>query len=229
MRYTTVLLDFDDTLIDTQGYAQKCLQGIYADYNIESYYPTFEDFYLVYNTNTHSLWEQYALGNIGKQALINGRFYKPFEGFENATKEYLDRMNRDFMSRVVHIDYYIDGAKLLLEYLKAKYKVIMISNGFKELQYDKLDSVGFTPYFDEVVLSDEVGVNKPHPDIFHFAMEKAEATAEETIMIGDSYLADIKGAMNSGIDQIWYNPKKLEAEVKPTYTIAELKEIMNIL
>lgn len=229
MKYTTILLDFDDTLIDTQGYAEKCLRGIYTDYNISTYYPTFEDFIEVYSKNTHHLWELYALGEIDKRTLIDKRFYKPFEQFSTVSREYLDEMNKDFMTRVVHIDYHIDGAKELLEYLKPKYKIVMLSNGFTELQYDKLESVGFTKYFDEVVLSDVVGVNKPHPGIFNFAMNKVGANIEETIMIGDNYLADIKGAMDSNIDQIWYNPNSLNGEEKPTFTVKTLQEIAQIL
>lgn len=229
MKYTTILLDFDDTLIDTQGFAEKCLKGVYADHNVQQYYPTFEDFIKVYSQNTHRLWELYALGEIDKQTLINGRFYKPFEDFGDASREYLDEMNRDFMSRVVHIDDHIDGAKEILEYLKPKYKIVMLSNGFSELQYDKLSNAGFAKYFDEIVLSDVVGVNKPHPDIFNYALNKMRVNREESIMIGDNYLTDIQGAMNSGIDQIWYNPENKDVEKNPTYTVARLTEIINIL
>lgn len=229
MKYTTILLDFDDTLIDTQGYAERCLQGIYKDYKIENFFSSYDEFVSVYMKYTHQLWDLYALGKIDKQVLINDRFYKPFEGKEGATRKYLDEMNRDFMSRVVHIDAYIDGSKEILEYLKPKYKIVMLSNGFSELQYNKLDSVGFTHYFDKVVLSDVVGVNKPHPDIFKYALKSVGAYERDSIMIGDNLLADIKGAMNSNIDQIWFNPGNKEADEKPTYTVSRLEEIKNIL
>lgn len=229
MKYTTVFLDFDDTLIDTQGFASKCLKEIYDHHNINVYYPTCDEFLKVYHKHTHGLWEAYALGQIDKETLLRERFYKPFEHLPQVTDAYKDNMNQDFMRRVVKIDSPIEGAKELMEYLKPKYKIVMLSNGFSEMQYKKMENAGLAQYFDEVILSDVVGVNKPHPDIFTYALQQSGSTAASTIMIGDSFLADIEGAMKSNIDQIWYNPRNEKADVEPTYMVHHLAEITNII
>lgn len=229
MKYTTIFLDFDDTLIDTEGNTKKCMQEIYKDHNIAQYYPTFDEFFEIYHTSTSELWKNYAKGIIDKATLQKTRFKVPFQKFENIEQSYLENMSTDFLGRMVLMNTHIEGAKELLSYLKSKYKVAMISNGFSEMQYKKIESAGMTKYFDEIILSDAVGINKPHPDIFTFALNKLEATADKSIMIGDNILADIEGAMNSNIDQIWYNPNRRDSELNPTHVVKHLSEIMDIL
>lgn len=229
MKYKAILLDFDDTLIDTQGYATKCLEQLYITHELNKFFETSESFIDTYHLHIGKLWEDYALGKIDKQTLLKTRFDKTFESFGYVSPDFLEELNDDFVKSVVKNNIYIDGAKEIMEYLKSKYPIAMLSNGFSEMQYDKLNNVGFTDYFDHVILSDVVGVNKPHPAIFNYALQKLGVGAHETIMIGDNYLADIKGAMNSNIDQIWYNPKDEQAELAPTYTINNLMEIKNII
>lgn len=229
MKYTTVLLDFDDTLIDTQGYATTCLHNLYGKHQLGQYFSSEAEFTSIYHKHVGKLWEDYALGKIDKQTLLNTRFNKTFEHVPSITSMFLEDLNQDFIQLVIQNDIHIDGAKDILEYLKTKYQIVMLSNGFSEMQYDKLDNAGFTPYFDDVILSDVVGVNKPHPEIFSFALKKLGVNANQTIMIGDNYMADIKGAMDSGIDQIWYNPKMEKVEQNPTYTVRSLYEIKDIL
>lgn len=229
MRYTTILFDFDDTLIDTQGYATKCLETLYTKYDLNHFFPTSIDFINIYHKHVGLLWEEYALAKIDKQTLLNTRFDGTFKNFPNAERDFLKTLSNDFIQLVVKNNTHIDGAQEILEYLKGKYQIVMLSNGFSEMQYDKLENAGFTNYFDDVILSDVIGINKPHPDIFKFALNKLGTTAERTIMIGDNYLADIKGAIDSNIDQIWYNPRKEKAEIAPTYTIESLYQIKDIL
>ena len=230
MKYTTILLDLVDTLIDTQANSRECLKEIYRDYNISDYYPTFDDFLSVYMNNRNILWSKYSKGEIDKQTLIDGRFVNPFRDFAEITLQDTRRMNDDFLSRVVYKETHIEGAGELLEYLKPKYQIIVLSNGFTELQYRKIESAGFTPFFDGVVLSDKVGVNKPHPVIFSYALQEAGVNPEDVIMIGDNLQTDIIGAKNSGIDQLWFNPKNENPnDVRPTYTVGKLLEIKDIL
>lgn len=230
MRYKTVFLDFDDTLIDTQAYATKCLKGLYSDFDLDKYFENVEEFLTIYHTNTRKLWEDYALGLVDKPTLLRQRFEKPFLHVPHLIGNFTANLNDEFMERVVFIDLVIEGAKELLEYLKKKgYKLVMLSNGFTEIQYKKIKNVGFENIFDVVILSDVVGVNKPDSKIFEYALEKSATRAKETIMIGDSYLADIQGAMDAGIDQIWYNPNGVKADKIPTYEISHLDQIKNIL
>ncbi len=89
---------------------------------------------------------------------------------------------------------------------------------------------GIESYFQHVVLSDQVGTNKPHPEIFSVALQKANAQPNEVLMIGDSWTSDIVGAKNSGIDQMWFNPHGASlGEFSPTYVIKHLLDICRII
>jgi len=98
------------------------------------------------------------------------------------------------------------------------------------MQYKKMDSAGLSSYFDKVILSDIVGVNKPHPDIFAYALNEVGQIRDKVIMIGDNLINDIQGALDYGIDQIWFNPEDISpGDIKPTYTVRSLDEIRKIL
>ncbi len=118
----------------------------------------------------------------------------------------------------------------ILDYLSNKnYKLHLITNGFEKTQHSKLENAGLSKYFIEVVTSEGSNSLKPHKEIFDYALDKTNATKEESIMIGDSIEVDIQGAMNAGIDQIYVNHLKVDPEIKPTYTVYSLKEIEQIL
>lgn len=230
MRYKTVFLDFDDTLIDTQGYASKCLKDLFSEYKLNLFFKDFASFLAHYHKHVHELWNDYALGKMDKQTLITERFQRPLGHIEDLSSSQINNINKEFTKRVVLIDKDIPGGLKLVKYLKNKgYKLVMLSNGFSEMQYDKIKNSGFDNLFDKIILSDVVGYNKPHPNIFKESLRISKSSPEETIMIGDNYIADIKGAMQSNIDQIWYNPKNESAEEPPTYMVKSLSEIINIL
>ena len=117
----------------------------------------------------------------------------------------------------------------LLDYLKPKYHLHLITNGFQEVQHTKLNGSGLGPYFETLTVSEEVGVKKPNPEIFHYALHKANATAEESIVVGDEMSVDIDGARAAGIDQIFFNAKGEKVEGERTYEVKSLSEIKGIL
>jgi len=118
-----------------------------------------------------------------------------------------------------------------LNYLKEKgYRMYIISNGFEEVQAAKMNNSGLTPYFIGMILSDNVGVNKPHPKIFEEALKTAGLSKENTLMIGDDWEADMEGAKSFGIDQVWLD-QRIESSkgFEPTYHIHSLLELKDIL
>lgn len=228
--YTTIFFDLDDTLWDTIGNAKQCLHELYNEYDISRFYPTFDDFYKVYFKNTEVLWEKYSKGLIDKPTIIHSRFRNPFIHFEEPTDEMADEMNSDFFKRITTKSTLIDGAIDLLDYLHDKYRMHIISNGFSELQDKKINGSGLGKYFDKIVLSDAIGVNKPNPLIFNHLLNKAGVSPSEVVMIGDNIDTDIMGAKNSGIDQVWFNPNNgNRKDILPTYTVQHLAEIKSIL
>lgn len=230
-KYTTIFFDLDDTLWDTVNNAKESLSELYDAHNINRFYESFDDFYAVYSKYTTTLWEQYNHGHIDKPTLIKERFLAPFRSFGTITEKHALEMNEDFFARIATKKGLINGALEILDYLKPKYRMHIISNGFTELQDKKISGSGLGGYFDKVVLSDSLGINKPDPRIFNHLLNLAQTESSEVIMIGDNINTDILGAKNSGIDQIWFNPEQSSDQnnTNPNYEICSLLEIKNIL
>ncbi|MBR4069640.1 MAG: HAD-IA family hydrolase, partial [Bacteroidaceae bacterium] len=119
----------------------------------------------------------------------------------------------------------------LLDYLTEQgYNLYILSNGFIEVQHKKLQSAGISHYFERMVLSDEIGINKPDRRLFDYALEVTNSQAENTLLIGDNYDADILGAMHAGWGQIYFDRNHRGfTEQEPQYIVHNLTEVMDIL
>jgi len=229
-KYKHLFIDLDDTLWDIHQNSKECLEEIYNDYGYNKYFETFDDYYNVYMPSNHHLWGLYREGKIDKDELIVERFLVPVREFGIDDAVYAKNLSDDFLERTTLKTKLVDGTMDLLNYLKPKYKMHILSNGFREVQYKKIENSGLKPYFDKIILSDEIGINKPHTQFFIHAIQQTNAINSETIMIGDSWDADIVGAYNSNIDQLWLNPEGHQPnEFTPTYSVKTLDEIMDIL
>lgn len=232
--YENIFIDFDDTLYDTRGNSTTALREVFGLFGLTPYFPSpevfIDDFW---QTNTE-LWAQYSNGDISRDFLMLQRFMRPLSKGTGltVTEEFCLDMSDRFLQLCSCKSGLTDGAKELMDYLKGKgYRLHICSNGFREVQYKKLNACGLYPYFDNIILSDEVGAQKPSRAFYVAALQTAGAKAENTIMIGDNYQNDILGAMNAGIDTLLFNrwEKGFVPPQPATYIVDELKEIMQIL
>src|SRR5690606_675988 len=115
-----------------------------------------------------------------------------------------------------------------LNYLQEKYILHLISNGFKEASATKVEKTGIAKYFFQIVISENVGVHKPHPQIFEYAVNAAGTTKEESVMIGDSLKVDIQATKNFDMNAIIFNPRKIETPPDVKFQIAELIELTRL-
>ena len=227
--YSAILLDWDDTLWDFQTNAHVALHEAYKQHHLERYFDSFEHFFHLYEERNKQLWVEYSKGIIDKQDLQRERFQYPFRMVGREEYELAEIVGKDFLELTILQNQLLPGALELMQYLAKKYSVVIISNGFKEVQYRKIASSGLRPYINHVVLSEEVGVQKPDRQIFEHALHLLGLTPQDVLMIGDNPETDIKGAMDMGIDTIYFSPYKKEEIIMPTYTVRSLKEIMNII
>ena len=229
--YKTVFIDLDDTLWDFHANAKSSLQEIYEERNLGQYFDSFDQYFNLYAKRNIELWEMYGKGTISKEALTLERFQHPLiqVGIDNAALA--KNIGEQYLGLLPTRTMLVPFAKELLDYLYPKYPLTIVSNGFVEVQYKKLHSCHIEQYFAHVVLSEAAEALKPDKRIFEYAMRLNNATASETIMIGDSYEADIKGAQNADIDQIYYHPnqKPEDKEKQATYQVKSLREILDIL
>lgn len=228
--YKHIFFDLDRTLWDFDAAAEVAFERIYEKYHLKDLgIPSAHEFHMVYHPLNEKLWELYRENKITKDDLNRTRFLKPLEHYGIHDVALADRLSEDYVYWSPRIVRLVPGTMELLEYLKPKYHLHLITNGFQEVQGLKLNGSGMAPYFETLTVSEEVGVKKPNPEIFRYALEKAHATPEESLMIGDEMAVDIDGARAAGIDQIFFNTTGQPAQGECTYEVQTLLEIKKII
>lgn len=228
--YKHLFFDLDHTLWDHQSNANETLADIYnsneifrlADFNVNQFQDTFHEI-------NHKLWHEYHLGHIDQAYIRNTRFKKVlgalglevYDSDMDFTDEYLSRCPRksNLMPHTLEV----------LEYLKVRYPMTIITNGFAEIQDIKMNSSGLIGYFDLVITSEQTGWLKPDRKIFDFAVQHARVSPAECLMIGDNPATDMEGARMAGIDQIYYDPEDRNQDRESTYRISSLLQLKEIL
>ena len=230
LKYKHIFFDLDRTLWDFDAAAEVAFERIYDKYDLKSLgIPSAHEFHEVYHPLNERLWELYREDKITKADLIRTRFLKPLEHYGIHDIELADHLSEDYVYWSPRIVRLVPGTMELLDYLKPKYHLHLITNGFQEVQHTKLSGSGLEPYFETLTVSEEVGVKKPNPEIFFYALRKAQATAEVSLVIGDEMAVDIDGARAAGIDQAFFNPSGIEVEGERTFEVKRLVELIGIL
>lgn len=230
MKYRHIFFDLDRTLWDFDAAAEVAFERIYDKYHLKELgIPSAHDFHEVYHPLNEKLWELYRADQITKEELNRVRFLKPLEHYGIHDVKLADHLSEDYVYWSPRIVRLVPGTMELLEYLKPKYHLHLITNGFQEVQHTKLSGSGMEPYFETLTVSEEVGVKKPNPEIFLYALKKAGTTAGESLMIGDEMAVDIDGARAAGIDQIFFNPSGQHELGERTFEVHSLLEIKKIL
>lgn len=229
-KYQHLFFDLDHTLWDYDKNVQESLSELFEIYQLQNFgildYKTFlEAFYQV----NFKLWAMYDLGKVDKKSLREIRFKLIFEKAGARDNAVPKEMEDDFMHRTSSKPHLLPYSKEILDYLKPTYKMHIITNGFNESQALKMKSSGLTPYFDLVVTSETTGHKKPDPRIFQYLLDKLSVKAADCIMIGDNPNSDILGAINSQIDNVYFDPHNKGIQHLPTYTIRHLKELESLL
>lgn len=221
----------DDTLWDTAANARDSFLEVYAHFRLERFFHSFDHFYTLYSSNNEQLWTDYAAGLLSKEELNDRRFLYPLQQVGVEDPQLARAYSSYFFSLVPMKEKLIPSAREVLNELEnRKYRLFILSNGFRELQDHKMRSSGIHRYFEKVVLSDDIGVLKPNPQLFYFAMSATQSDLHTSLMIGDNFNTDIAGARRAGIDQVFFNPgRRKETTFNPTYEIEELREILTLL
>ena len=229
-KYKNIFIDLDDTIYDFAAASRESFEEVYTMLGYERFFNSFNHFLSLYEPHNLELWALYGEGKITKAQLNSDRYSYPLRMVGIDDQELADTFCREVLSRIPTKNKVIPGAIELLEYLYPKYDLYILSNGFKELQEHKMETAGLRKYFKRIVLSEDIGINKPHPELFIHALQVADATCENSIMIGDMFDTDIVGAAGVEMDQIFYNRKRLEQlPFEPTYTVYNLLQIKEIL
>ncbi len=228
MRYSTILIDWDDTLWDFKANSHKALEILFERESLGKFFASFEEFYTLYIGVNHKLWEQYNLGDITKDFLNVERFHYPLRVVGNDDIDLARDLGPKYLELTTRQSILVDGAREVVEELSKRYRLVIISNGFTEVQYTKIKGSGLGDYFTEIVLSEQVGFQKPDKRFFEYTLRTVGVEASECLVVGDNFQADILGAHGAQIDSIYYNPEGRDYEKCNSVqkTITHLKELL---
>lgn len=221
-----VFFDLDHTLWDFDKNSMLAYKRVFNKFEIDV---NFDDFIKIYEPINLVYWKKFREERITKEELRRGRLIDSFKIFN---KEYailtIDKLADSYIEELPVDNYLFDGALNILDYLNKKYQLHIITNGFEEVQYKKLKNSGILHYFSTVTTSEGLGLKKPNPLMFMAALDKANTSAIHSIMIGDSFEADILGAKNVGMDTIFYNYRneKIPDEFKIINALSEIKSYL---
>lgn len=229
-KYKHLFFDLDRTLWDFEKNSEEVFRDMYRELDLPSHgINEFNEFLSTYRSVNHDLWDLYRDGKIDKEFLNFQRFYQTLFEFGLENEELAKDMGAKYVLWSPYKKHLFPGTMDLLNYLKPKYHLHIITNGFSEVQTIKLRESGLTPYFEQIIISELTPVKKPHPKIFKYAMHQAGAIVEESLMIGDDVAIDIEGAAGVGMDQIWTNFIGEKSDFKPTYEVTSLMDMTDII
>lgn len=231
-----LFIDLDDTLWATYENNKQSLKALYERFEWSRYFTTFEALFRVYMPYNEELWALYREEKISKNELIIRRFKYPLHSFLSYSDDEYWQLNNLFLQETARQTRLVEGALSILQYLAPYYNIYILSNGFREVQRAKIENSGLSPYIQRMILSEDAGYPKPHKEIFRYAFRNTSSSPSNSMMIGDSWDADIVGSLAVGMPAIWFNPQKktlpdayASCLGSSLYNIGSLAELSSIL
>lgn len=231
MQYKHLFFDIDRTLWDYDENSRQVIFDMYKHFEFNKYGFTEIEFFDMFNYYNQLMWVKFRKGEIRKSTLRVERFRLTLRklGITDNIREMANTLSVQYFEITPTKTNIFPGVVETLNYLKPKYNLHIITNGFDEVQYKKLENCGLQHYWQRVVTCDNSGYQKPHKKIFQYALSGVHAKKEESLMIGDDWEVDIVGAQNFGIDQVFFNPLAIKHAGKATFEIFKFNELCGFL
>ena len=231
MKIRHIFFDLDNTLWGHRKNAYFTLKQIFEQTKIQlKYQIDFEDFHREFFTINEHLWAQIRDGEIDKDYLRKHRFYDSFLFFGIDDLELSQYFETHFLDQILAYNFLVEDCEAILQYLLNKgYRMHILSNGFQEVTHRKVNESGIAHFFETITSADEINIRKPNPKIFQWALDKAEANVNESLMIGDDWIADVEGAKSFGMKVIFFDALKDNfqlPDVKTVLTLSQLKDLL---
>lgn len=221
-----IFFDLDHTLWDFETNSDIAFQTIFNKNNV---HVNIEKFLNYYRGINQKYWKLYREEKVTKEYLRYGRLKDTFDTINfKVEDEVINNLAIDYIDVLPNSNLLFEGAHEILAHLQPLYELHIITNGFNEVQYKKMQQSDLTKYFKTIITSEDAGVKKPNPIIFKYALEQANAIPSKSIMIGDNWEADIMGAKNAGLDVIYcnFNKESVSESIKSVNNLIEIKKYL---
>lgn len=228
-KYKNIFFDLDHTIWDYERNAVETLKELHEAFNLIEYHADIDRFCNQFLTINDEMWLLYRENKISRDELNFNRFALLIPELKE-DKQLINKICDFYLEEVAKKPHLIAGASEILDYLtQKKYDLYIVTNGHTKMQEQKIASSNIGHYFKKIYTSEHVGAKKPSKAYFEYAIKSSNALKRESVVIGDSYEADILGAKAFGLDQIFYNPLQIRVSIKPTFEIKEIIELKTIL
>ena len=222
-----VLIDLDDTILDFRKTEHSALKKTLESFGLEVTQKMLSDYSLI----NKAQWERLERGELTRGQVKTERYRLLFEKY-SITAVRPAEMTARYEKNLAIGHFFVDGAEDLFSALSKDYRLFLVSNGAKNVQFSRIESAGIEEYFERIFISEEIGFLKPEKEFFETALSSVDGfKKEEAVILGDSLTADIKGGKNFGVRTIWFNKYGIEnmTDIKPDFTVNSLSEAKNIL
>lgn len=227
MEYEIIIFDADETLFDFKRSEKDAIKNTMIEFNIDYN----EHYHLkIYQDINTAIWKEFENGLITQKKLKVDRFKRLSDKLDIKFDE--NKFAKSYIMHLANASFLYEDSIELVKSLYNNYQLIIITNGLKDVQDNRIRNSTIAKYFQSIVVSEEVGVSKPDSKIFEHALRNINYTNKSKIlMVGDSLTSDIQGGINFGIDTCWYNPNRIQnkSELNPTYEISNLMNLINII
>ena len=221
-----VLFDVDDTLLDFGKAEAAAIRKTFERIGI----PVTDELIRRYSEINAQQWSRFEKGEITREKLLTERFDILFSELGINVPSEMAQASYEYLLGIGH--YFVDGAEELLEALKDKYELYIVSNGNASVQDRRLKSAGIIPYFKDIFISERVGFNKPSAEFFDACFEHISGfEKDKAIIVGDRLSSDILGGINAGVKTCWFNPngEEPDPDIPADYEIKHLSELPALL
>lgn len=202
-RVTDIFFDLDHTLWDFEANSAATFDNILPAYKFNF---STKEFMSVYTPINHRLWKLYRENKLTSDELRFNRLEQTFEQLkQHIEQKAIHSIAQAYIDQLSTHTHLFEGTHALLKYLNERYRLHIITNGFENVQQKKMENSGIREYFEVILTAEKAGVKKPNPQIFKQATILADVTPNAALMIGDSFEADILGALNAGMQAIHFN------------------------
>lgn len=227
MKYEVIIFDADDTLFDFLKSEKEAFKNTMLEFNMD-----YDEIHhlKIYNEINTAIWKEFESGLITQKKLKVERFKRLSDKLNVKFDEF--EFAKSYMKHLANASFLYDDSIEIIENLHKSYRLTLVTNGLTDVQDKRIRKSIIAKHFEDVVISEEVGVAKPNSKIFELALSNINySDKSKVLMVGDSLTSDIQGGVNFGIDTCWYNPNKVEnkTKLKPTYEISNLMELKDIL